>query len=237
MFWDYRFERKWSAIGFCSGAIAGLITITPASGFVGSPAAIAFGFVGATACNFATQLKFVLGYDDALDIFASHGVGGLVGNILTGIFAQRAIANLDEVTVIKGGWLDRHWMQVVYQLADSAAGLGYSFFMTTLILWVMHYIPGLSLRVSEEVEGRGIDDAEMGEFAYDYVGLEELGQSIRPGGGLGAQRIVKQHEHCKSDSDEATSPGLSSIDAGKSSIIRTTHSITFLEPLDPAEKR
>jgi hypothetical protein len=87
MLWDYRIEKKWSAIGFCSGAVSGLVAITPASGFVGarkSPpinsqeqhiltiyltaAAVAFGVLGGTACNFATQLKFILGYDDALDV-------------------------------------------------------------------------------------------------------------------------------------------------------------------------
>jgi len=91
MFWDYRLEKKWSAVGFCSGAVAGLVAITPASGFVGSPAAVAFGVLGGTACNFATQLKFVLGFDDTLDIFASHAVGGIVGNILTAFFAQASV--------------------------------------------------------------------------------------------------------------------------------------------------
>jgi Amt family ammonium transporter len=68
MFWDWRLERKWSAVGFCSGAIAGLVAITPASGFVGSPASVVFGVVAGTVCNFATQLKFVFGYDDCLDV-------------------------------------------------------------------------------------------------------------------------------------------------------------------------
>ncbi|KAG2003031.1 ammonium transporter [Coprinopsis cinerea AmutBmut pab1-1] len=179
MLWDYRIEKKWSAVGFCSGAISGLVAITPASGYVGSPAAVLFGVMGGTICNFATQLKFLLGYDDALDIFATHGVGGIVGNLLTGIFAQASVAGFDGATEIPGGWLDKNWVQLGYQIADSVAGFGYSFVVTTLILWVMHYIPGLRLRCSEETEILGIDDAEMGEFAYDYVGLEqELGQTL-----------------------------------------------------------
>jgi len=172
MLWDYRLERKWSVVGFCSGAIVGLVAITPASGFVGAPAAVAFGIVAGTICNFATKLKFMLGYDDCLDIFASHAVGGIVGNLLTGIFAQATVAGLDGFTVIPGGWIDRHWIQFAYQLADSCAGLSYSFVVTTIILWVMHFIPGLRLRASEEAEIVGIDDAEMGEFAYDYVGID-----------------------------------------------------------------
>lgn len=68
MLWDYRLERKWSVVGFCSGAVAGLVAITPASGYVGAPAAVLFGFMAGTICNFATQLKFLLNYDDTLDV-------------------------------------------------------------------------------------------------------------------------------------------------------------------------
>ena len=84
---DYRLEKKWSAVGFCSGAIAGLVAITPGSGFVTPWAAVIFGIVGAAACNFATKLKFLMRIDDAIDVFAVHGIGGMVGNMLTGLFA------------------------------------------------------------------------------------------------------------------------------------------------------
>lgn len=179
MLLDYRIERKWSAVGFCSGAISGLVCITPASGYVGAPAAVLFGVLGGAFCNFATQLKFILGYDDALDIFATHGIGGITGNILTAFFAQASVAGFDGFSEIPGGWLDKNWVQLGYQVADSVAGFAYSFVVTTAILWVMHVIPGLSLRAPEESEILGIDDAEMGEFAYDYVGLEqEIGHSV-----------------------------------------------------------
>ncbi|KAF8315314.1 ammonium transporter [Clavulina sp. PMI_390] len=182
MLWDYRLERKWSVVGFCSGAIAGLVAITPASGFVGPPAAVLYGFMAGTICNFATQLKFIFNYDDTLDIFASHAIGGIVGNVLTGFFAQSSIAALDG-TVIPGGFIDHHYKQLGLQIADSASGLGYSFVMTTIILWIMHFIPGLRLRCSEEAEMLGVDDAEMGEFAYDYVALDsELGLQQHPHG-------------------------------------------------------
>ncbi|KAF8514011.1 ammonium transporter [Hysterangium stoloniferum] len=191
MFWDYRLERKWSAVGFCSGAIAGLVAITPGSGFVGAPAAVLFGVMAGTICNFATQLKFLFHYDDCLDIFASHAIGGIVGNVLTGLFAQSSVAYFDGITVISGGWLDHHYVQLGYQVADSVAGLSYSFVMTTIILWVMHFIPGLRLRLSnEEAEIIGIDDAEMGEFAYDYVGIDaELGT-----GGSGATETFSAYQ-------------------------------------------
>ncbi|KAH7882865.1 ammonium transporter AmtB-like domain-containing protein [Phlebopus sp. FC_14] len=172
MFWDWRLERKWSVVGFCSGAIAGLVAITPGSGFVGAPASVLFGFMAGTLCNFATQLKFLFKYDDTLDIFASHAVGGIVGNILTGLFAQSSIAGADGITMIPGGWLDHNYRQLGIQLADSVSGLSYSFVVTTIILWIMHFIPGLRLRCDEETEIIGVDDVEMGEFAYDYVGIE-----------------------------------------------------------------
>lgn len=171
MAWDYRTEKRWTIVGFCSGAIAGLVAITPGSGYVGSPAAVLFGFMAGTICNFATEIKYYLRCDDALDIFASHAVGGIVGNILTAIFAQAGIAKYDG-TPIPGGWLDHHYIQLAYHLADSCAGLAYSFIMTTLILWVMHMIPGLRLRVEEGVERAGIDQSDMGECAYDYTSFQ-----------------------------------------------------------------
>ncbi|ORX33997.1 ammonium transporter [Kockovaella imperatae] len=172
MLWDYRLERKWSAVGFCSGAISGLVGITPASGYVGSPAAIAIGVVAGTGCNFATKLKFLINVDDTLDIFASHGIGGMIGDLMTGLFAQASIAYLDGASEISGGWLDRHYIQLGYQCADAVTGFTWSFVVTTIILWVMHFIPGLRLRASEEAEIVGIDDAYLGEFAYDYVGID-----------------------------------------------------------------
>ena len=81
------------------------------------------------------------------------------------------IAHLDGYTVIKGGWLNRHWIQLAHQLADSVAGFAYSFGGSCIILFVLNLIPGLRLRASEEDEVLGMDDAEIGEFAYDYVEL------------------------------------------------------------------
>lgn len=84
---DYRLDRKWSTVGFCSGVISGLVAITPAAGYVPAWSAIIFGIVGAVTCNFATKIKYLVRVDDALDIFAVHGVGGIVGNLMTGLFA------------------------------------------------------------------------------------------------------------------------------------------------------
>jgi len=172
---DYRLERKWSTVGFCSGVIAGLVCITPGSGYVPAWAAVVFGVCGGVACNYATKLKYFLRCDDALDIFAVHGVGGFIGNILTAFFAADYIAHLDGYTVIDGGWLNHHWIQLGYQLADSFTGGAYSFLGTCLIHGALDFIgrviPAFRLRATEEEEAAGIDDVEIGEFAYDYVEL------------------------------------------------------------------
>jgi len=73
------------------------------------------------------------------------------------------------VTVIRGGWLNHNWIQLLYQVCDSATGFTYSFAVTCIILYLMNLIPGLSLRASEEAEIDGLDRAEIGEFAYDFV--------------------------------------------------------------------
>lgn len=112
----------------------------------------------------ALNLKHLLKYDDALDVFAVHGAGGIVGNILTGIFAQKKYA--DD---IDGGWLDGNWMQMVHQLIDTGAGLTWSFVVTFIILWVMNKIPGLSLRVDIEMERGGLDQGELGFNCYEHV--------------------------------------------------------------------
>ncbi|KAI1125856.1 ammonium transporter [Nemania abortiva] len=177
---DYRLEKKWSVVGFCSGAIAGLVAITPASGYVTPWAAVIFGVVGAIGCNVATKLKFMMGADDALDIFAVHAVGGIIGNLLTGLFAADYIASLDGFSVIPGGWINHNYIQLAYQIADSVAGFSYSFVLTCVILFLMNLIPGLSLRVSPEDEETGVDDVQLGEFAYDYVELQRHTSDIIP---------------------------------------------------------
>lgn len=166
MLWDYRLEKKWSAVGFCSGAISGLVAITPASGYVGAPAAVAFGVLGGTFCNLSTALKGVVGVDDSLDVFAAHAIGGLVGNVLTAFFADSRIASFDGSTPIPGGWINHNWIQLGYQLADSAFGLGWSFSITLILLFAIDRIPGLHFRCNEEDEVLGIDLGQVGEPAY-----------------------------------------------------------------------
>jgi ammonium transporter, Amt family len=91
LFMDYvQLERRWGAIGWCSGAIAGLVAITPAAGFVPPWSAVIIGAAASAACNHATRYKYYFGIDDQLDVFAIHGVGGIVGNLLTYEHTERA---------------------------------------------------------------------------------------------------------------------------------------------------
>ena len=155
-----------------------------------------------------------------MQIFASHAVGGIVGNILTAFFAQASVAGADGVTVIAGGWLDHHYIQLGYQVADSVSGASYSFVVTTLILWILHFIPGCRLRASEEAEILGIDDAEMGEFAYDYVRLDaEPGHPIETkAAALGGSREPDHHaarekRSSTSSTDEKNAPAVTTTEA------------------------
>ncbi|KAH0260650.1 ammonium transporter, partial [Aureobasidium melanogenum] len=120
-------------------------------------------------CNFATKVKFWIRIDDAMDVFAEHGVAGMVGLFFNGIFAASYIIGLDGVNQIDGGWIQHNWKQMYMQIAYIAAVTAYSFVVSAAIAFVINKIPGLHLRASEEAELLGMDDDQLGEFAYDYV--------------------------------------------------------------------
>lgn len=109
-------NHKFTLFGFCMGAMAALVCITPGSGFVSVPSSIVFGVIGSASVYFGRKIKCFLKIDDACDVFAQHGIGGFVGCLLTGIFAQKYIPQLDDLS-IAGGWLEGNWIQMVYQLA------------------------------------------------------------------------------------------------------------------------
>ncbi|KAG0376125.1 hypothetical protein BGX24_008255 [Mortierella sp. AD032] len=172
---DYRHNKKLTLIGFCTGAVAGLATITPGSGFVSSSSSLVFGLVGAGVCNLCVSWKSKYHFDDALDVFAVHYVGGLIGLILTGIFAQQSIIGLSypvgATDVPLGGWLDGNYRQVLVQLAAIGSVTLWSFVVTYGILVVMDKIPGLRLRLKDDEEELGTDMAQMGETAYGFMPL------------------------------------------------------------------
>jgi len=160
MFSEWMVHGKPSALGIASGAVAGLVAITPASGFVGPVGAFVIGIAAGVLCFIAsTKIKKALGYDDALDCFGVHGIGGIVGAILTGVFVDASFggAGLDEgVTIAK---------QVGIQFVAVAGTVVYDAIATLIILKIVDAIMGL--RVTEEQETEGLDLTLHNERGYN----------------------------------------------------------------------
>jgi Amt family ammonium transporter len=156
MFVEWAHRGKPTVIGICSGAVAGLVAITPASGFVGPVGAMAIGVACGVGCYLgATALKHAFGYDDALDCFGVHGVGGAIGAILTGVFAINEYGGTS-------GWIEGNPHQVLNQLVGIGAVVVYDAVISLIILKVIDVVIGL--RVSDEVERDGLDYALHGEI-------------------------------------------------------------------------
>lgn len=104
-------------------------------------------------------------------MFAEHGIAGIIGLLFNGLFGADYVIGLDGVNtgIIPGGWLNRNWRQLYVQLAYIVAAVAYAFVMSYLIASAVNYMPGLKLRASDEAELLGMDDDQLGEFAYDYV--------------------------------------------------------------------
>lgn len=166
---DYRLERKWSMVGVCSGCISGLVAATPASGIIPLWASVILGIVSGIVCNFSTQIKYLLKVDDSLDVLAEHGIAGIVGLIFNGIFGSSTVIGYDGVTDHAGGWIDHNWKQLYIQIVYILATAAYSCGVTFVICFVIDKIPGLNLRADYIAEEMGLDEYEIGEFAYDYV--------------------------------------------------------------------
>jgi Amt family ammonium transporter len=157
---EWLIAKKPSVLGMVSGAVAGLVAITPASGFVDPTGALYIGLAAGVVCYLAAvHLKKLIGYDDALDCWGVHGIGGALGAILTGVFASNAINPLAK------GWLhDGNFGQMKLQLIDVGATFGYCLVMTFIILTVLKFTIGI--RVSEEVEEEGLDINLHGEVVH-----------------------------------------------------------------------
>ncbi len=170
-------DGHFTNLGAASGIVAGLVAITPAAGFVTTMPSIVIGLAAGAICCLAVQLKFKAGYDDALDVVGVHFVGGLVGSLMIGLFADPAYFGADHMEgLFLGGGLDLLFEQA---LANVAA-IVWSGAVTAVMLLVLKATIGI--RVSEEVEASGLDTAEHAETAYNY-GDVSMG---RPGAGAGA---------------------------------------------------
>ena len=156
---------RMSAVGVASGAVAGLVAITPASGFVGVYGALAIGAGAGLLCYIAVYLRTRVQVDDALEVFAIHGVGGIWGAIATGIFAVAAIGGT-------AGLIEGNAGQLVTQVIAIVATMVYSFVVTLVILKVLDLIPGLGIRVPNDAEDTGLDLSAHGERAFVSDGAD-----------------------------------------------------------------
>ena len=152
---EWILRGKPTVVGICTGAVAGLVAITPASGFVGPVGSLVIGAAAGVICYWGcTGLKHMFGYDDALDAFGVHAVGGAAGAILTGVFAVEAYGGT-------AGLLEGNTQQLINQFIGVGTVFVYDFVVSLIILWVINVVIGL--RVKDEVEREGLDVALHGE--------------------------------------------------------------------------
>ena len=158
---EWRYRGNPTALGVASGAVAGLVAITPASGFVGPVSAIIIGLIAGVVCYLAINLKSKFGYDDSLDVVGVHGVGGTWGALATGLFASKAV-NLAG----NDGLFFGNPSLIGIQALSIVSAWVYSFVVTLIILKILDWTMGL--RVSEEHEINGLDLSQHGEAGYSF---------------------------------------------------------------------
>jgi ammonium transporter, Amt family len=163
-------DGKPTTLGAASGAVAGLVAITPCAGFVGAVPAIIIGFAAGVICLFAIQLKYRFGYDDSLDVVGIHLVGGLTGALLLGLFADTAINDGGADGLFYGGGAELLGKQAL----ASAAVLAFSFVLTLVIAKAIDLVIGL--RVSEADEEQGLDLSQHSESGYNLGDLGSMGR-------------------------------------------------------------
>ena len=175
MFTEWSSRGKPTVLGAASGAVAGLVAITPAAGFVTPMASIVIGAVAGVICYLACNFKSKLGYDDSLDVVGVHGVGGTWGAIATGIFATKIVNDAGGDGLLYG-----NPKQLLYQAIAVGVTIVLGFVMTAIILKVLDGLMGL--RVSEEDEQAGLDLSQHSETAYALGGGTEYSQTGGSGG-------------------------------------------------------
>jgi ammonium transporter, Amt family len=164
--YEWLHNGKPSVLGAASGAVAGLVCITPAAGFVNPMPALAMGFIGGIVCALAcSKLKPAFGYDDSLDAFGVHGVGGTLGAVLTGVFATRACWDIDGGATL--GLIEGGTKVFIGQLAAVAITWIFSIVATVIILKLIDAVMGL--RIDPEGETRGLDVSDHGEEGYIFI--------------------------------------------------------------------
>ncbi len=157
---DWARTGKASMVGCLTGVLAGLVAVTPCAGFVPTWAACLIALIAGAVCYYAVQLRSARKWDDSLDVWGVHGVGGLLGTLLVGVFAFASVDGVD-------GLLAGNARQLGLQLAGVAIALTYAFVVALIIYKVVDLVSGMN--VSPEVESSGLDEALHGEAAYDLT--------------------------------------------------------------------
>jgi Amt family ammonium transporter len=157
---EWRASKKPKFVGLLTGAVAGLATITPAAGYVSLPSAAIIGIVSGAVCYLAVNLKNKMGWDDALDVWGVHGIGGCLGTILLGVFASKAMNAAGADGLMSGG--SSFFMHQVIAVVGACI---YAFIFTYGMLILINKIT--PVKVSEQDEDTGLDHAIHGEKAYD----------------------------------------------------------------------
>lgn len=158
---EWKKERKPKLVGLLTGSIAGLATITPCAGMVPIWASPIIGTAAGLVCYYAVMLKNKMKWDDALDVWGVHGVGGVLGSILLGVFAYKSVNATGADGILAGGGFSFFFKQVAAVALASAWGFGFTY----LMLYIINLIT--PVKVSDEVQLLGLDDAIHGERAYD----------------------------------------------------------------------
>jgi Amt family ammonium transporter len=152
-----------TTLGAASGAVAGLVAITPCAGYVGGMVPIYIGLIAGALCYFACSIKFRFGYDDALDVVGVHLVGGIVGSLLLGLFADRAF---NPAVTHEGVFVNGSWELMGDQIIAVGATIVWSGVLTLVIVWVLDKVMPGGVRVSEEDEETGLDLTQHSEVGY-----------------------------------------------------------------------
>jgi Amt family ammonium transporter len=163
-------DRHATTLGAASGAVAGLVAITPCAGFVGGLSAVVIGLAAGAVCMLAVSLKFRFGFDDSLDVVGVHLVGGILGSLLLGFFADLAVNPAGANGVFSGGGAGLLGEQIL----AVGVTLVFSFVLSFAIAKVIDMTIGL--RVTEEDEVRGLDETQHAETAYAYGELGSMGR-------------------------------------------------------------
>lgn len=162
---DWIFTKKPKFLGFLTGSVAGLATITPCAGYVSTSSAVIIGVLASAVCYSAVNLKNKARLDDALDVFGVHGVGGMLGSILLGVFGTAAMTYPGrDPALLASGLIDGHAGFFFKQLAAALGAGAYAFVFTLAMLWLINKVT--PVRFSHNEEATGIDEAEHGETAY-----------------------------------------------------------------------